>query len=186
MRKYILSNKLDYDVLKNCDLDDEEILKDDFDALLNFYQKNFLPGFVCQHTDRASMMNSLEVRSQFLNKDIIEFANSLSKKYKYKNNQTKYILRRALHKLGGSSELVSRKKMGFTMPLARWQRLYFSEIIKKIPKKIVDYTEGMLDYKTVNNLINEHLSGNSNHYQIIHTIMIFISWRERNINYNFE
>ena len=186
MRKYILSNKLDYDVLKNCDLDDEEILKDDFDALLNFYQKNFLPGFVCQHTDRASMMNSLEVRSPFLNKEIIEFANSLNKKYKYKNNQTKYILRRALEKLGGSSELVSRKKMGFTMPLARWQRLYFSEKIKKIPQKIEECTEGMLDHKKVDTLIKDHLTGKKNHYQIIHSMMIFISWRERNINYNFE
>ena len=75
-------------------------------------------SFVCHHTDRASMMNSFEVRSPFLNNDLINFANSLDNRYKYKNNTTKYILRKALEKLGGSKELVSRKKW---VLLCLWQ-----------------------------------------------------------------
>ena len=34
-----------------------------------------------------------------------------------KNNKTKYILRKALERLGGSNELGNRKKMGFNKKL---------------------------------------------------------------------
>ena len=116
IQKYVLSNNLDIDVLEKCDIGKDEFLKGDFDSLLNFYQKNFLSGFVCHHTDRASMLNSFEVRSPFLNKEIINFANTLHKKYKYNSSSTKYILRKALEKLGGTKELVNRKKWGLLCP----------------------------------------------------------------------
>ena len=184
-KKYILSGEIDYDVLSGSDIEEDEFLKKDFDSLLNFYQKIFLPGFVCHHTDRASMFNSLEVRSPFLNKDIIKFANSLSKNFKYKNNKTKYILRKALEKLGGSKELISRKKMGFTMPLARWQKLFFKDEILTLPKKISDASEGNIDYRSTQRMVLDHLDGRRNHYQLIHSMMIFVKWRERNSSFNF-
>ena len=138
-----------------------------------FYQKNFLPGFVCHHTDRASMMNSFEVRSPFLNKDLIEYANSLDKKYKYKNNKTKYILRKALERLGGSNELVNRKKMGFTMPLARWQKKYFADDLNNLPQTLSEVTNGFLNNSKIKRIIADHLSGKKNHYQLIHSLIIF-------------
>ena len=49
---------------------------------LNFYQKIFLPEFVCMHTDRAFMQNSLEVRAPFLSPELIKFANSLPDNFK--------------------------------------------------------------------------------------------------------
>ena len=59
-------------------IDLSEFNNETFDALLNFYQKIFLPGFVCHHTDRASMMNSLEVRSPFLNKRLLNSSSFIS------------------------------------------------------------------------------------------------------------
>lgn len=185
IKEFITSDKMDFEILEGTDINPNLFLRDDYDSLLYFYQKLFLSGFVCHHTDRASMMNSLEVRSPFLNIDIINFANSINKKFKYKNFKTKYILRKSLQKMVGSKELALRKKMGFTMPLARWQRKYFLNDLKNLPKTLNDSTEDLFNHDFLVKLIREHLEGKKNHYQIIHSLLIFSKWRERNSSLNF-
>ena len=64
IKEFITSDKMDFEILEELKLI-KSFLRDDYDSLLYFYQKLFLSGFVCHHTDRASMMNSLEVRSPF-------------------------------------------------------------------------------------------------------------------------
>ena len=46
---------------------------------------NYLPDDILFKTDRASMLNSLELRSPFLDKKVIEFASGMKK-----SNLTKY------------------------------------------------------------------------------------------------
>ena len=45
---------------------DDFLKLDSYNRMLFFYQKMFLPEFVCHHTDRAAMLNSFEVRAPFL------------------------------------------------------------------------------------------------------------------------
>ena len=61
--------------------------------MLFFYQKIFLPEFVCHHTDRAAMLNSLEVRAPFLGTKVIKFANNLPIDMKVKGETLKWILK---------------------------------------------------------------------------------------------
>ena len=88
--------------------------------LLYYYQKTFLPEFVCMHTDRAAMQSSLEVRSPFLSLPLVEFANRLPDRFKMKNGNLKVLLRRVAAKQGLSAEIVKQRKQGFTFPVARW------------------------------------------------------------------
>lgn len=69
--------------------------------------------------DIASMANSLEVRSPFLSKSLLEFAPSLPDKYKIKRTKTKYILRKLAEKHLPQA-LVNQPKRGFEVPLKNW------------------------------------------------------------------
>ena len=55
----------------------------------------FLNGLNLVYTDRASMAASTEVRVPFVDVELIEFAMSIPGKYKFKNNESKYILKKA-------------------------------------------------------------------------------------------
>ena len=76
----------------------------------------YLPSNLLVKIDRASMANSLEVRSPFLDPSLVKFVWSLPDKYLYKENIDKFILRDILTKKL-SSKIYTRKKQGFEPPL---------------------------------------------------------------------
>ena len=78
----------------------------------------YLPSNLLVKTDRASMHNSLEIRSPYLDNDLVSLVWSLPDNFiLYKNE--KIILREILkEKLG--SNFVNRKKQGFEPPLYDW------------------------------------------------------------------
>lgn len=89
----------------------QKMILNDFYLLFGF---NLLPKM-----DIASMANSLETRSPFLSKEILEFGFSLDDKYKIKGTTTKYLLRH-LAKDYLPKELINAPKRGFEVPLKTW------------------------------------------------------------------
>ncbi len=69
--------------------------------------------------DIASMANSLEVRSPFLSKHLLEFAPNLPDQYKINGFKTKYILRKLAEKYLPTA-LINQPKRGFEVPLKKW------------------------------------------------------------------
>jgi asparagine synthase (glutamine-hydrolysing) len=65
------------------------------------------------------MMVSLEVRSPFLDNNMVDFARLLPSKYKIKNGVTKYILKKSMSGIL-PKEILWRSKKGFAMPLTKW------------------------------------------------------------------
>ena len=78
-----------------------------------------LPDDFLVKMDIATMANSMEGRSPFLSRDILEFATSLDDKFKIKGLTTKYILRE-LAKKYLPAEIVIQPKRGFEVPLKKW------------------------------------------------------------------
>ena len=73
------------------------------------------------------MLNSLEVRSPFLDIDLVNFARRIPAEYKLRNGTTKFILKKALEPLL-PADVLYRKKKGFAVPLGSWfknQKLSF-------------------------------------------------------------
>lgn len=91
------------------------------DKTLEFYTRFYLQDDILTKMDRASMMVSLEVRSPFLDNAVVDFARRIPHAYKYRNGQTKYLLKRALKQIL-PEDIIYRKKKGFGVPLARWLR----------------------------------------------------------------
>lgn len=69
--------------------------------------------------DIATMAHSLEGRSPFLAKEILEWAPTLPGKYKIRNTTTKYLLRQLAAKYL-PKELLHQPKRGFEVPLKDW------------------------------------------------------------------
>jgi asparagine synthase (glutamine-hydrolysing) len=142
--------------------------------------KTYLPDNVLVKADRASMFNGLEVRDPFLNQDLINFAFSLFKKFKYRNGKGKYILRKVLYK-NIPKKLVNRPKKGFGVPLDLWLR----NDLKYLLDKYVDINkikeEGILDHNMVEKELKLFLDKKSN-YRRIWNILIFQLWKERWLN----
>lgn len=89
------------------------------DKTLHFYTKLYLQDDILVKSDRASMMNSLEVRAPFLDIELVDFVRKIPHAYKYRNGRTKYILKKALEPVL-PHELLYRSKKGFSVPIGRW------------------------------------------------------------------
>jgi asparagine synthase (glutamine-hydrolysing) len=89
------------------------------DKTLQFYTKLYLQDDILVKADRASMMNSLEVRAPFLDIELVDFVRKIPNTYKYRNGRTKYILKKALEPVL-PREILYRSKKGFGVPIGRW------------------------------------------------------------------
>lgn len=89
------------------------------DKTLEYYTKLYLQNDILTKVDRASMMNSLEVRAPYLDIDLINFVRQIPSRYKFHNGTTKYILKKALEPLI-PAEILHRSKKGFGVPIGVW------------------------------------------------------------------
>ena len=93
--------------------------KNPIDKSLQFYGNIFLQNQILTKVDRTSMMHGLEVRSPFLDIDLINCVRKIPNYYKIRKGQSKYILKKAMDEALPSS-IVWRKKIGFSAPLGKW------------------------------------------------------------------
>jgi len=144
--------------------------------LLYYYQKVFLPEFVCMHTDRAAMQSSLEVRSPFLSLPLIEFANRLPDRIKRQGSELKLLLRRVAARQGLPPEIVSQRKQGFTFPLARWLKTTLRGRADELLMS-GEWEEGLIDRSMVQRYLDDHMAGRRNNYRLLYNLMVFHAWR---------
>ena len=79
--------------------------------------------------DIATMANSLEGRSPFLCKELLEYIPTMNDQFKIKGSTTKYLLRQ-LAKKYLPAELINQPKRGFEIPLKNWVNHELKEIIQ--------------------------------------------------------
>ena len=91
------------------------------DRALQFWTQLYLQDGILAKTDRASMLNSLEARSPFLDIEFVDLARRIPWHLKLRGGETKWILKQAVAPLL-PREIIQRKKKGFGMPIGRWLR----------------------------------------------------------------
>jgi asparagine synthase (glutamine-hydrolysing) len=80
---------------------------------------SLLPDQVLTFVDRLSMAHSLEVRSAYLDTDVVEYVASLPGHLKINEGRTKYLLKLAAARYF-PEEMAWRPKEGFVMPVTDW------------------------------------------------------------------
>lgn len=94
---------------------------DELDWMMRHDISFYLPDCLMVKTDIASMTNSLEVRCPLLDHHFVEFAASIPADLKRNGTEGKVILKKAAEQLL-PSEIRSKRKTGFAIPLAKWLR----------------------------------------------------------------
>jgi len=90
----------------------------------------FLPDQILKYADRLSMAHSLEVRSPFLDRAVVEYVAGLPAEWKIRGQETKYLMRlAAAHYF--PREMIERPKEGFLMPVAQWLRTSLRPLVEE-------------------------------------------------------
>jgi asparagine synthase (glutamine-hydrolysing) len=89
------------------------------DRTIAFFIRLYLQEDILAKVDRASMLNSLEVRAPFLDIDLVNFVRRLPANFKLRNGTTKWLLKKSAETLL-PKDIIYRKKQGFAVPIGQW------------------------------------------------------------------
>jgi asparagine synthase (glutamine-hydrolysing) len=141
------------------------------DKTLQFYTELYLQDDILVKTDRAAMMNSLEVRAPFLDIDLVDFVRRIPHRWKYRNGRTKYLLKKALEPLL-PPEIIRRPKKGFGIPVGRWmQEDMFAPDPRGLPT--------VLNREFIDRLESEHRRSRSDHRAGLWNIWLLTEYLKR-------
>jgi asparagine synthase (glutamine-hydrolysing) len=137
----------------------------------------YLPDDILVKVDRAAMANSLETRVPFLDHRVVELAWRMPIDMKFRDNQTKWLLRQVLYQYV-PKKLIERPKVGFSIPLAQWLRGPLRGWVENLLDEKRLNNEGYFNANNVRDLWHAHLSGKRNHQAILWSILMFQNWLE--------
>jgi len=137
--------------------------------------ETYLPDDLLVKMDIATMAYSVEARSPFLDHHLMEFAASLPAHHKLSEANGKRLLKRALRGML-PDEILSRPKMGFGVPLARW----FREELRELPGDVLldqrSIDRGYFNSVEIRDLIREHQDGIADHSTRLWVLLQLEMW----------
>jgi asparagine synthase (glutamine-hydrolysing) len=140
--------------------------------------KTYLPGDILVKVDRMSMAHSLEVRAPILDHQVIEFAATIPARLKYNRGEKKYILKQAFEKIL-PKEVLYRKKMGFSVPLADWFR---GELKTYTAERLFGESSGVCNFfcrGPLERMWDLHQSEKRNYSTTLWSLLMFQLWYRR-------
>jgi asparagine synthase (glutamine-hydrolysing) len=144
---------------------------------------SYLPEDLLVKVDIASMANSLEARSPFLDHNVMEFAASLPSDLKLRGMETKYLLKHTLSEIL-PKEILQRRKMGFGVPLDVWFRNDLKEMAYDILLDKQCTERGYFKRETIQSLLDEHVSEQYDHSYRIWALLFLELWHKMFIDEN--
>lgn len=128
--------------------------------------------------DIASMANSLETRSPFLDHEVVEFAARLPERYKLGPlGEQKHLLKR-LARRHIPRENIERPKMGFGVPVGRWLRAELRDMAEEALLGTHARSRGYLELDAVRRIWDEHQAGADRTYPLWTLLMLELWQRE--------
>ena len=177
-----LFNSYVSDILKN--IDSFEIYKKYFpldnqlstlDKIMYVDLKTRLPNMYLEKIDKASMAVSLEARVPFLDHRLVEFAATIPAKYKIKNFNTKYILKKTAKSILPKN-VINKPKHGFAVPIDPWFSGKLKNFIRDILLDKTTLSREFLNKKYIQEIYNKHLQGKEVYALNLWLILIFELW----------
>ncbi len=159
--------------------------KDHLSRILYTDMKTYLPGDILVKVDRMSMANSLEVRAPILDYKLMEFACTIPSDLKFNTKdgrvEKKYLLKEAF-KDYLPDDILYRKKMGFSVPLASWLR---NELKAITEDRLLNRDKGLCDYfkkDEIAKLWHEHKTEKKDNATVLWSMLMFQMWWDKYMN----
>jgi asparagine synthase (glutamine-hydrolysing) len=130
---------------------------DPVDAVLRADTLLYLPEDLLAKVDIASMANSLEARSPFLDHRVVEFCAALPSSYKLHGRTSKWLLRQLMRDRL-PPEILTRPKMGFGVPVGDWLRGELRPLLEDTVLSSTALNRGYFRPQAVRSLVDDHVS----------------------------
>ena len=128
--------------------------------------------------DRATMLNSIEGRAPFLDRDLTAFALSLPAEVKVRRLTTKWLLKRVA-KGWLPAEIINRRKRGFSVPVSTWiNNGLRAEVDRLLDRRRLE-RQAILDADDVHRRLAEHRAEIANHARPLWAAIILQRWIDR-------
>ncbi len=151
--------------------------QDPLNRVLEAEWNSVFPDQVLAFVDRLSMAHSLEVRTAFLDTDLVSFIASLPGALKIKNGETKYLLKQAARRYF-PDEMVFRKKEGFLMPITQWLLRDLEGYVRDTLSSQRMGKHGLFQTGSIQRLV-DGLYQNKSDYQAVnkvYSLLVFQEW----------
>jgi asparagine synthase (glutamine-hydrolysing) len=133
----------------------------------------YLPGDILVKTDRTTMAHSLESRPPWLDHRLAEMACRLPSNVHLHGARRKDLFKKSMAPLLPEA-ILTRPKMGFSVPLSQWFRTSLGPMFLKIVTN--ESMEPYLSLPTVRNLWAEHQSGLHDHSRKLWNLLMLGTW----------
>jgi asparagine synthase (glutamine-hydrolysing) len=125
--------------------------------------------------DQMSMAASIESRVPFLDHPLVEFTARLPERLKLRGTTTKYILRQAM-KDALPPEILSRRKMGFPVPVGAWFRGAHRHVVQDCVLGERAAARGIFARDAVERIVREHDAGEIDHSERLWSLVNLELW----------
>lgn len=148
---------------------------DHLSKILYTDMNTFLPGGILVKADRMSMAHALELRAPLLDYRVIELANTFVSDFKFDQGNKKKILKDTFEPLL-PHDILHRKKMGFSTPLAHWLR---TELKTLTEGYLFNANAGLAHYfdqDALKALWTDHQKSRFDHSSFLWSMLMFEMW----------
>ena len=164
---------------------DSKFKDDSINRICNTDINMFMLGLNLTYTDRASMAASVEVRVPFIDKIVIANAMQVPGFLKFKNGESKYILKKAAERFL-SKKIIYRPKASFSAPIRSWISDDLRSMVDELLSKDNIENRGFFNFEFINKIIENDRNGiEDNAYQIYQLLTLEL-WCRQYLDNNSE
>ncbi len=152
--------------------------KRDYGDWMSYLGFRFLhPNRYLFRSDRLGMAHGVEARMPFLDYNFVNTALSIPTSYKVRDNEPKYILKKALEPLLGK-EIIYRRKQGFNVPIREWGGDIMLDYISSQADSFCRKWD-VFDKRGIERQLTLTKSGNKRFMNNLWTVYFLMSWFEK-------
>lgn len=151
--------------------DADEVL----DRMLHADLTTRLPEHLMILVDRMTMAHSIEARSPFLDRPLVEFAARLPVEYKIRGKSLKY-LERQVARRHLPQEITDAPKRGFMFPIAYWLQDELRVLVRELLEQSRLVEHGLFRGDALRSLLDEHAAGKVDHHHRIWMLVNLEIW----------
>lgn len=141
---------------------DADNVDNDVDRMLYTDVKTRLADHNLMVGDRMTMAHSLECRSPYVDKQVVEFAAHIPAELKLHGHRLRHI-QREVARAYLPERLLSRSKKGFGFPLAHWFTHELRDLTTNLLLQSNLVSEGYFRREAIQSLLDEHIGGRVDH-----------------------
>ncbi len=145
--------------------------------------QTYMVDDILTKVDRASMMNSLEVRVPLLDHKFAELTFKIPSNLKMKGDELKYVFKKAMAAYLPDT-ILNHPKQGFSVPLSHWFRDDLTEYVNDTLLSTDPFLSNYLSKKFIRKIVKEVYSGARDSNTRIWSLLFFEEWLKQ--NHDFE